>query len=271
MTTKLGVGGLTIDHAIWLAITEQCGDDLIYIRKFASTDVLSADVAEDIWYEGGTLSYLSSAETLNVVSASTDDTLAGTGARYILINGLDNDYNMVSETIVTNGTTNVETSNEYLRVYRCRVVGAGSGEKNAGKITFTASSAGTVQAAISAGDSITKLSHFTIPAGYTGISIDTNFSVYRSSGNGTRGATIDVVATSPIPVIGGRVQYVTNEYGLVNTGTNTIALGPRLPATIPPKTDLKYTVTAESNNTRASIQYTMLLVKNDFTGNVSVP
>lgn len=136
-------------------------------NKFASNPLVGTSY-EDVWQQGGTEVYLSSAETMNIVStdAADDGDPAGTGAQTVRIYGLDNNYDMIDETVTMNGTTNVLTTNSYLRVYRMIVTAAGSGGINAGDITATASSAGTVHAKIAIGDNQTLKSQYTVPNGY---------------------------------------------------------------------------------------------------------
>lgn len=128
------------------------------------------DATEDVWSNGGVLSFLSSAETMNIASGDAADKgtpTAGTGARTIEIFGVDANYIPISETVTLNGTTNVLTTNAFLRVNRMRVASVGSGGVNAGAITATASTAATVQASIPADSGSTFKCQYTVPAGYT--------------------------------------------------------------------------------------------------------
>ena len=108
----------------------------------------------------------SSAGTVTLVSASTDDTSAGTGARTVEVQGLDENYLPLTETFTMNGTTNVVGSSSFLRVFRMRVLTAGTGEINAGNIT--ASIGGSNVAQILADKGQTLMAVYTIPAGKSG-------------------------------------------------------------------------------------------------------
>lgn len=252
-------GSKSIDELARLASLEQAGDLILSIRKFAEIGGLDTVTEEDIWDAGGQLSFLSSAETMSIVSTSTNDDVAGTGAQYLLINGLDNDYNLIQETVVMDGTTPVVTSNSYLRVHRLRVVTSGSGQTNAGTITATASTASTTQAQILAGNSITRMSHFTIPAGYTGFTTHVVMSCFRESGSGAREAEITQMAYSPsINTI-----YKTLKYGVTNNGGPVITT-PRVPSVTPEKTTIWYRGLASGANTEVSTIQEILLVKGDY-------
>ena len=117
--------------------------------------------------EFGDLTYLTSAETMNIVSTDTDDTSAGTGARTGIIVGVDNNGVGIQENFTMNGTTNVLTTLAFLRVNTIIILTAGSSTWNEGVITAKASSAGTTQQQVGATDSISKSSHYTVPAGKT--------------------------------------------------------------------------------------------------------
>ena len=87
---------------------------------------------ETIWTASSVYSYLAAASVLKISSGSADDASAGTGARTIRINGLDANYAEISETVILNGQTAVNTVNSYLRVSSLIVLTAGSGGVNAG-------------------------------------------------------------------------------------------------------------------------------------------
>ena len=113
----------------------------------------------------GTNTLPTAAGVVSVVSSSTNDTSAGTGARTLEIQGLDADYNLQTSTVTMAGTGTVTTgSDTYLRIFRMRVLTAGTGETNAGSIT--ASIGGSNVAQISAGNGQTLMGVYTVPAGY---------------------------------------------------------------------------------------------------------
>lgn len=66
------------------------------------------------------------------------------------------------------GTVNSPTTNSYLRIHRLEVITVGSGEINAGVISATADTDGTVTAEIAIGDGQTQMAIYTIPRGFTG-------------------------------------------------------------------------------------------------------
>lgn len=128
--------------------------------------------SEPIWSQGGAYTYPTVAAQVKVSSSSADDAAAGTGARTIVVAGLDANYNEISETVALNGQTEVLTTNSFIRVFRAYVVTAGSGGTAAGTIyvgtgTVTAGVPATVYAVITLGENQTQMAMWTVPAGYT--------------------------------------------------------------------------------------------------------
>jgi hypothetical protein len=127
---------------------------------------------ETVWAQGGTYVYPAAAAVMKISSSSANDAAAGTGARTISIFGLDADYNEISETVILNGQTEVNTGNSYLRISRMYVVTAGSGATAAGTIyagtgTVTSGVPATIYGMITLTANQTQMAFWTVPAGYT--------------------------------------------------------------------------------------------------------
>lgn len=127
---------------------------------------------ETIWSHGDLYAYPAAATVMKVSSSSASDAAAGTGARTVVVAGLDANYNEASETVTLNGQTEVLTTTAFIRVFRAYVVTAGSGGTAAGTIyvgtgTVTAGVPATVYAEIALGENQTTMALWTVPAGYT--------------------------------------------------------------------------------------------------------
>jgi hypothetical protein len=112
---------------------------------------------EGLTLSGGACAYPGSAAQLVLVSDSASDTTALS----VRIDGLDASYAPISETIAMNGTTNVTTTNSFLRI---NLMSTTNG-LNVGNITAKISS--TTYAKINAGIGQTQMSLYTVPKGYT--------------------------------------------------------------------------------------------------------
>ena len=141
------------------------------LYKFGYNPDVNGD-EETVWTQGGNYPWLDSAVTMFVSSTSVNDTSGGSGANTILIQGLDENYVEIEETITLNGQTQVTTQLSYLRVYRAFVTLAGSSGTSGGIIYIGSSGAtggvpnGTVYANLSIGNQ-TQIAAYTVPAGHT--------------------------------------------------------------------------------------------------------
>ena len=113
-----------------------------------------------VWEGNTSYTFPSSAIQMHLVSS------VNTGAdatSLITINGLDANYNQISETIKLNGTTAVTTVKSYFRINSMSVA---SGAPT-GNITLKDTSDTTLYAEIAAGNGRTLMGIYTVPAGYT--------------------------------------------------------------------------------------------------------
>lgn len=214
---------------------------------------------EDIWSEGGNLVYLTAAETMNIVSDDAADTSAGTGARTVKVTGLDSAYIEIEETVILNGVANVLTSNSYLRVFSIEVLTAGSGEENAGIIKATASTAGTVQCNVPIGESVSKNSQFTVPAGKKIIIISAEINATKTAA----GLNPNVVADAMVRKLGSSVDAPWLTIVRRNIDTEVIdqlLILQTVGIIIDEKSDLRFRATTDQSNTKVRIRFYGVLV-----------
>jgi hypothetical protein len=142
--------------------------DASTVNKFAFNPDVDAASEEVIANFGGTFSIMTSADTLDVVSTSAQDGVAGTGALTILITGIDAAYLTQTETVTMNGVTPVTTSNSWLGINRVVVLTSGTNDGNVGTITIddTAGTVGT-QAQLSPDESVTQQLIYHTQIGFT--------------------------------------------------------------------------------------------------------
>ena len=131
-----------------------------HINKFGYTGA-SVNGTATIWDGTGTYTYLTTPTTLRVESDEENDD----GATY-LIEGLDGDYNPVSETITTDANTGIGTgTQQFLRVFRARMTS--NGGVNEGNVSIKKSDNSTLLAYIKEDNGQTLMSIYTVPAGKT--------------------------------------------------------------------------------------------------------
>ena len=214
---------------------------------------------ETVWGNAGNYIWLDSAVTMFVSSTSANDSGTGIGARTILIQGLDEDYNEIEETITLNGQTQVTTQLSYLRVYRAFVTLAGSNEGTSGVIYIGSSGAtggvpnSVVYASISIGNQ-TQIAAYTVPAGYTLYVDEINFTAAVSQAQklvhckfNSRDYGSNVFRTRFVQVI----------------QSNQLIQSFKYPQGFAEKTDLECRVSTDTSNTAIGASFQGVLIKNE--------
>jgi hypothetical protein len=214
---------------------------------------------ETVWVGGSTYSFPVSATTTTVSSSSADDTSAGTGARTVLVEGVNASYTAVSETASLNGQTGVTLTNQYLRVNKITILTAGSGGTSAGSIyvgtgTVTTGVPAVILNRTGSSSNESEAGFYTVPAGYT--AYITRWTM--SSANSTaESSTRFVLRVRPY---GGVFGYKA-VYTLPGNGIYECEAAYPLP--LPEKTDLEIMSLTSVDSAYVSTQLQMVLIKND--------
>jgi len=230
-----------------LAIAKGESNGYSFVHKFgANFDVDNNSEPETVWTGGGLYpwSALNVAKTLYILSNDSNE--EGT----VELQGLDEDYNVVTETVTLNGSTAVTTLNTFLRVYRMIYTDDGGG--NVGVITARVDSpSGTVVAQIEGVLSQTLMCVYTVPAGYTAYMMAVDFSVQKNK---------------DAQVLMMQRTFNTNNFRIAHMAEvyeSTYRYDFPIPLPLPEKTDLELrTDNVETNNTRVTSNFTAVLIKN---------
>ena len=225
-------------------------------------DVDTGTLPEDCWEEGGSYAFLAVASSLEVLSSSANDTSAGSGARTILVTGLDTNYNPLSETVILNGTSVVALSGSYLRVNAMQVATAGSTTTNEGTITLRVASAGASVSVMGPGDGLAQNGIYTVPAGFKFIPEFFTCSALKAPADSTSLA----VRYRPF----GGAFFVIQQFGLNSQGSTALSFSIPLARPVTEKTDIRFTVTEVSaNNVAVSASLLGKLFPNSYQGTFS--
>ena len=209
-----------------------------------------------VWPYTGKITHPAAAVQMSVSSSSASDAAADTGARTVLIQGLDTDYREISEIVTLNGQTAVTTTKSYRRINYARVLTAGSSLSAEGDIyigtgVVTAGVPATVYNLIKYDYNNTITAHYTIPAGFTGYVMQGLFSAGQSGGSSpVRGRLL----TTDLNGVRHTAAVTT-----VNNGVAEYAF--EVPIAVPEKTDLEATAVGVSQNNEASAMFIILLVE----------
>jgi hypothetical protein len=213
---------------------------------------------ETVWAQGGTYVYPASATVMKISSSSADDASAGTGARTIVIFGLDANYNEISESVILNGQTAVNTVNSYIRISRMNVATAGSGATAAGTIyagtgAVNSGVPAVVYGMIALNANQTQMAFWTVPAGYTLYLTG----VFYTSGNTTANAWTNFqLIQRPL----GGVFRQQSSSRLAGNGDFILDL--HTPIAFAEKTDIEIRAVASSGASNVSAEFEGIYIKN---------
>ena len=173
------------------------GDDLEFLVEVEKGSVLghsmvhkfgrNAGVPNGTWefvtLLGHTVWPLSSDTPVRIKAGNALDTSTGTGARAITVEGIDDSFNEVTETITTVGASaSTHTTTSFWRVHRAWVssVGTYGGANSSEAVTIENSTGGTDIIQIGAQEGQTQFSGWTVPINKTAylleahVHVDTN-------------------------------------------------------------------------------------------------
>jgi len=224
MTMGGGVG----DYPYFIQVSRGLVDGHKRLFKFGHNPVIQ-DISETIWDAGGLYTYPSSAVAMTVTSGAgaTDNGVA------ITVQGLDSNYNEVSEEVTLASTGTATTTQTFLRVYRAFVSGSQAITANT-----TIANGGTTYAQINNGENQTLMALWTVPAGYTAYLLDTKITAFTEQNN--KVATINI--------------YARRENGVFRTADKfdvfaaAITQNYKCPIPFPEKTDIEVRAVATSSN-----------------------
>ena len=200
----------------------------------------------------GAIYYPTTAQSLEVVSSSANDTLLGSGAKQVYIETLDANWNTYTQTINMNGTTPVAIAGTHIRSQFMYVVG---NQSAVGNITLRVASGGTTLLTIQDGDNTSVSSSYTVPNGYTAYFIQG----YASSNSKVSGYMDFKLLTRRY----GGVFMIKGRTVCNDTGSSWWVYQYQISSMIPAKTDFKMVAVGGANSMIGMGGYELLLKKTE--------
>jgi len=225
------------------------------INKFGRNPNIGG-APETIWMYGGRYVYLTSPSTVYAHSTDTDDSVSGTGARTVTIQGLDGNYESIEETVTVR--SGVASTAQFLRVFRAFVATSGSTGTNEGNIIISTGAAGTgtvladigtIGTGTTYGLGQTQLALYTIPSHCTGYLTTWNIGV----GSYNDAVTVSLLSREFNSAF--RTRDIMDAPGGHHTRNYSVPI--RLPA----KTDIEI-IGIASTGTNISSSFDIILVEN---------
>jgi len=202
-----------------------------------------------LWENATAYTFPASALTMTVVSSSATDA----SPAKLTINGLDANWNAISEQVTLNGTTGVTTVNQYLRINSVIMNTPATGQStNVG--TITVKNGSTTYAQINAGLGRSQMTVYSVPNGFnfylrrincwSGSSLASGVYIYYNLVSQQSGAALLSAAQVSFELFMDVHRYCANTFG--------------------PKTDLQFLFsTSDSSNQHVSMYAEGLLIPVD--------
>ena len=201
---------------------------------------------ETIWDVGGIYAYPSSAVVMTVTTDA--GTPANDNGVTVIIEGLDGDFNEISDEVTLAGAGTATTTKTFFRVNRAYVSGS---QEPTGNLNIT--NGGTTYARITVEENQTLMAMWTVPAGYTGFLDHVNIAT------GTTNANQYITAQIVQRQLGG-VFRVMMKQTLGSGGVADFLI--RYPILVPEKTDIEVRAVSSGSNNLISANFSMVYIKN---------
>jgi hypothetical protein len=254
-TRQLNDSGL-IAYARGGAVTELDVLNSYLVDRSGATETLGTSPATmvTVWDEGGLYpwnTFTGSGAHIFVASATDDAKMRGVA---ITIEGLDSNYNLISEVVTMDAsdtTTVQETTQNFYRIVKATVTGTNTNSiPNDYDISFKyGSSGGTVVAKILATYGATQSCTYTVPAGYQGFILGVN----GSSGESDEITTM--IWNRPF-------NGAWNQVKTFKFVSGTFEHNMRTPLVFDEKTDIEIRAYALVESSRIGTEFQLLLVPN---------
>ncbi len=211
--------------------------------------------ADETIYEGATTFIpLSIAETINFSSDNVNDTFGGTGVQSLKFQGLDGNFNPITEIIATNGLTTVTTLSAFIILHRVDAEIADL--TNIGTLNFFSTTTNKDMGLMRANLGSIQNGFFIVPINKTAHIFRIAASVTRTKGTqGVKEANVNILLKED-----GKALKTFEFFGLRSDGG---AIGLELPFNkIAEKTFVRADALAIANNTAVSINFALILIDN---------
>ena len=216
------------------------------IHKFGATPSQSVNTTATLWDKEDTLYPWSAFDTAGVLVVGQVG--ANDNGKELTIQGLDDNWNLASETFTLSSAGTVTGTQIFKRVYRGFI---STSTTNETEINVTRGGTEVLRILADAGQ--TLMAVYTVPAGYTGYLYHGNASAQGTAhGTGYMYVRYNSIAT---------VFRVGHSFEVVGNG-GEYEYDFSFPQEMPEKTDIDVRLTTRSNNGRFTAAFDLLLIKN---------
>lgn len=220
-------------------------------------DILSSP--ETVWSAGGLFQRMTVAAELDIIFANANDTAAGTGARGVILYGIDENYDEQIAVFPSNGGTVTTTGYSWLGINRMAVYAAGTSGYNEGVITAVVTGGGSTQAHMPATEGTTQQAFIFIPRAHKGLFDWLFLNVVKIAGGG--GAKPEITFRAFVTSLVSNSRYEVFRDIVDVAIENHTELSPAQPFVVGEKSLLEFQASTNADNTVASARFSGVIVR----------
>jgi len=229
-----------------------------HINKFGINNAIADGTEETVWSASGAYTFSTTADITHIVSSAAETQL-------IEIQGLDTNWNEVTQTKALTGTTGVALDTPLIRVYRLKVLSAvtnaGVVQCGVGAVT-TSFAAGNLRAQIEIGFGQTLMAIYSVPAGYTAYLTKYYASIVGESGPPAVVPDYVVFNLFTIDNVNGHAPRIGHVVGASLIGTSLVEHAFQPYPAASEKTDIYLTAKPDGDDASVSAGFDIILVAN---------
>ena len=214
-------------------------------NKFGYNENVDTGAASVIADFGGVFQRITTGETIDIVSTSTDDTAGGDGCKSIVIYGVDENWDEQIVVIDLDGTTPVQTTESWLGVNRVAIYLAGSLQANAGTITLSSSTTAITLASMPVGEGTSQQLIFYVPRKHQFLATWLHLDAIKLTGGTTPKTNFFGWVFSDVS----NARYNVYRDGIDTSNETHSDMKPTEPFVIGEKSVLYFEATTDTNNT----------------------
>lgn len=231
------------------------GRSIVFV--FGSNPLVGA-AYEDTWDNGGLTTNPTGGETWEIFSSSVNDTIAGTGARKVVVGFLDPNYDQgfIQEFEMDGETPIIFTGSDQFIFQAAVVIEKGSSPGNEGFITVRkagGSSPADDRGGISIGENLSAYGSYTVPAGHVAY-------LYNVTANINKNEDIQTKFLVNAPTVDPDLFFRITEISLYQTTYNQDFI----PSSLEAKATFRPQARSSDVIAIANVFYQMILVEDGF-------
>lgn len=221
--------------------------------KFGAKDGLTAAGGDEVIWPSGAFTPLTTASTFTIAYTQANDGSAANGAKTIYVQYIDTNGLPASAVHTLGSDGSDETSFSGLGINRAAVSSSGSTQTNGSDITITATTGGSVQAVIPAGESVTEQCIFFVGSNHDAIVKYLWWNLLKTTGGSSPKVTIKGWAFNRAVA----TKYLVFSADIDTSVENTNFIDEPVGFNLSPTDVLYFTANTDANSTNVKLRFSL--------------